>query len=483
MKSEIKEIIHSLENGEQSVDELFSVTMKKVNENQEICNSFVTILEPTKKEDGVLQNIPYALKDNFSTKGILTTGSSNTLKNYVPVYDATVYEKLNVAGAVCIGKTVMDEFGLGATGTTGHTGVVKNPWNTTCQAGGSSAGSAASVAAGVVPFAIGSDTGDSVRKPAAYCGIVGYKPTYGMISRYGMLPFASSLDHVGVLARTVYDAAMVVDVIKGKDPRDMTTFDSSHIHLVDALESNKKEPKKLFYIKEIMDLSNYQNPSDELKQTFALFDNLKVKAKEVGIEICEESIDQELMDALAPTYTCISCAEATSNLSNLTGIIFGPRGDGEGVFDMIKETRTKGFSPLIKRRLVIGSYVLQKENQEKFFINAQRVRRLIVEKMNALFSKYDALILPCSEKGAKSLDGTKDVIQADTMTLENHMVIGNFGGYPSITIPNGFVSGMPVGVNLTAQVKDDENLLSIASRLEEILGFEGQIAGGEKHEL
>ena len=170
--------------------------MKSVLENQEKCNSFVTILDPLETSSGNLQNIPYALKDNISTKGILTTGSSNTLKNYIPVYDATVYQKLKEVGAVCIGKTVMDEFGLGATGTTGHTGVVKNPWDESLQAGGSSAGSAACVAAGVVPFAIGTDTGDSIRKPAAYCGIVGYKPTYGMISRYGVYHFASSLDHV-----------------------------------------------------------------------------------------------------------------------------------------------------------------------------------------------------------------------------------------------------------------------------------------------
>lgn len=480
MKSLIRDLLQNIQNEVISVDTLFKETMQKVTENQAKCNSFVTVLEPEKKQSGSLQNIPYALKDNFSTKGILTTGSSNTLKNYVPVYSATVYEKLNQAGAVCIGKTVMDEFGLGATGTTGHTGVVKNPWNDTCQAGGSSAGSAASVAAGVVPFAIGSDTGDSVRKPAAYCGIVGYKPTYGLISRYGMLPFASSLDHVGVLTRTVMDAAIVVDTLKGQDERDMTTFDSSYINLVEALDREEKTPKKLFYIKEIMDLNRYVNPSEELQETFRLFDELKNKAKEIGIEICEESIDTDLLEAIPSTYTCISCAEATSNLSNLTGIIFGPQEQSDDVFEMMKNHRTKGFSPLIKRRLVIGSYVLQKENQEKYFLNAQRVRHLIIQKMNELFDRYDALILPCSEKGAKSLDPKKDLTHPDTLVLENHMVIGNFGGFPSITIPNGLVKGMPVGVNLTAKAKDDENLLQIAARLEELLGFENMIAGGDK---
>ena len=480
MNSEILKIKERIKNGELTVQGLFQNTMKSVLENQEKCNSFVTILDPLETHLGMLQNIPYALKDNISTKGILTTGSSNTLKNYIPVYDATVYQKLKEAGAVCIGKTVMDEFGLGATGTTGHTGVVKNPWDESLQAGGSSAGSAACVAAGVVPFAIGTDTGDSIRKPAAYCGIVGYKPTYGMISRYGVYPFASSLDHVGVLTRSVYDAALVIDVIKGKDEKDMTSFDSSSIKLVDALNNQKKEPKKLFYFKELVHIDSYKNPSEELKQTLKQFEELKEKASELGILICEESLSRELLEAIPSVYTCISCAEATSNLSNLTGIIFGPQEESSDVFEMIKEHRTKGFSPLIKRRLVIGSYVLQKENQEKYFLNAQRVRNLIVQKMNAFFEQYDALILPCSEREAKSLNPKESVTTSDTMVLENHMAIGNFGGFPSITIPNGFVNGLPIGVNLTAKVKDDENLLQIAARLEEMLGLCGQVAGGKK---
>jgi aspartyl-tRNA(Asn)/glutamyl-tRNA(Gln) amidotransferase subunit A len=481
VKSSIQNILESFKSGQETVDHFFQNTMEKVQKNQEKCNSFVTILDPVKADKGVLQNVPYAIKDNFSTKGILTTGSSNTLKNYVPVYSATVYEKLSQAGAVCVGKTVMDEFGLGGTGTTGHTGVVRNPFDDTKQAGGSSAGSAACVAAGVVPFALGTDTGDSIRKPAAFCGIVGYKPTYGLISRYGVLPFASSLDHVGVFARSVYDIALVTDVIKGKDERDMTSFDSSHISFVKALEENNQQPKKLFYFKELMNLSSYHHPSDQLKETFRLFDDLKKKASDNHIEICEESFDLDLLEAIPSVYTCLSCAEATSNLSNLTGIIFGSQEQllGKDVFEMMKDHRTKGFSPLIKRRLIIGSYVLQKENQEKYFVNAQRVRRLIVEKMNHLFEKYDGLILPCSEGGAKSLDLKKDQVTEDLMVLENHMAIGNFGGFPSITIPNGYVKGMPVGVNLTAKVKDDANLLQIAARLEKILAFSNEKERGE----
>lgn len=458
-------------------DSIMKEAMKGVYANQELCNSFVTILDGASNDiEGSLSHIPYALKDNVSTKGILTTASSNTLQNYVPVYDATVYERLQKSGAVCIGKTVMDEFGLGATGTTGHTGVVKNPWDVTRQAGGSSAGSAAVVASGAVAFAIGTDTGDSIRKPAAYCGIVGYKPTYGMISRYGILPFASSLDHVGVLTRTVMDAALVVDAIKGKDDKDMTSLDSSNIHLTDAVANPSTTKKKLCYIKEIVDLENYENPSDELKETIRLFHETIKLMKDANIFVEAVSVNKDLLRAIPATYECISCAEATSNLSNLTGISFGTRREGSNVFSMMKEHRTKGFSPLIKRRMIIGSYVLQKENQEKYFLNAQRLRNAIVMKMKELFSNYDALILPCSEGGAKSLENI--VTSRDLKVLENHMVIGNFGGFPSITIPNGFVKELPVAINLTSNIFDDENLLEIASRIEQILPYSGQIAGG-----
>ncbi len=479
MRSEILSLQEKMKKKEITAQEVLKSTLVSVHENQEKCNSFVTILEDAKVNEngGILQGIPYALKDNFSTRGILTTGSSNTLKNYVPVYDATVYEKLKQAGAICVGKTVLDEFGLGGTGTTGHTGVVKNPWDESRQAGGSSAGSAAVVASGAVPFAIGSDTGDSVRKPAAYCGIVGYKPTYGMISRYGLFPFASSLDHVGVLTRSVMDAAIVVDAIKGLDDKDMTSFDSSSIHLAENLQNGKLDSKKLFYIKEIADISSYENPSEELKDALSLFQKTLEQAKEVGFEVYEESMDETLLAAIPSTYTCISCAEATSNLSNLTGIIFGPRGESRNITDMMVEHRTKGFSPLIKRRLIIGSYVLQKENQEKYFLNAQRVRHLIVDKMNDFFEKYDALILPCSSGGAKPLEGELEVLNKSSMILENHMVIGNFGGYPSITIPNGLVNGLPVGVNLTSKIKSDASLLKMASLLEEKMDIHYELGG------
>ena len=474
----IKELHEDLLNKKVTSKELIDESLERCHSIQDKTNAFVTIIDDIKETevtDELVSGIPYGIKDNFSTKDILSTGSSNTLKDYVPFFDATAVANLKKKGAVGVTKTVMDELGMGGTGTTGHTGIVHNPWDLDRMTAGSSAGSAASVACGCYPFALGSDTGDSIRKPAAYCGIVGYKPTYGMISRYGLFPFACSLDTVGVLSRSVEDAAIAVDAMKGIDPKDMTSWDSSNIELYKSLNKDVKG-KKLFYIKEIVDLANYENPSKELKSHMENFNKTVELCNSLGIEVDEISIDKALLNAIPSVYVVISCAEATSNMSNLTGIIFGPRGEGDNPMAMMKDHRTKGFSPLIKRRFVIGSYVLQKENQEKYFINAKRVRRLIVDKMNELFEKYDGLILPVGSGPAKFIEGSKNALSSSNNVLEDHLQIGNFGGFPSITIPNGFINNLPVGVNITGKVKDDINVLNIAYALESNMEYKNQTA-------
>ena len=478
MDKSIKEIHEALVSGKVTSGKLVEEALRKSHEVEDKYNAFVTILDDAEAKEvseSLVSGIPFGVKDNYSTKDVLSTGSSNTLKNYVPFYTATVVQRLMDAGAIMVNKTALDEFGMGGTGTTPHTGAVLNPWDQTRMCAGSSAGSACAVASGVYPFALGSDTGDSIRKPAAYCGIVGYKPTYGMLSRYGLFPFASSLDHCGILTRSVEDAAIVTDIMKGIDDHDMTSWDSSHIHLQEALTGDI-EGKKLFYIKEICDIHNYPNASDTLKEHLNNFFKTLELLKTKGVTVEEVSIDSKLLNAIASVYVVISCAEATSNMSNLTGIIFGPRSNKTDVFEMMKEHRTLGFSPLIKRRFIIGSYVLQKENQERYFKNAQRVRRLIVDKMKELFRKYDALILPVSSGPAKKLDEDKDVIDAGTNVLEEHLQIGNFGGFPSITIPNGFIETLPVGINITGNCYDDENVLNMAYTLESLLPYRGQIA-------
>ena len=468
-----------LKNNETTVEELVNDSLKKAHELQEKCNAFVTIMDDTKVEvnDNLLSGIPYGIKDNYSTKGILSTGSSNTLKDYVPFFDATAVANLKKNGAVGIAKTALDEFGMGGTGLTAHTGIIKNPWDTTRICGGSSAGSACSVAYGVYPYALGSDTGDSIRKPAGYCGIVGYKPTYGMISRFGLFPFASSLDTCGVLTRSVEDAAIVVDGMKGIDENDQTSWNSSNINLYNDLSKDVKG-KKLFYIKEITDISNYPHASNELKMHLENYQKALEKLRNIGVTVEEVSIDKTLLSVIPGVYVCISCAEATSNMSNLTGISFGPRGNGENVMDMIKDYRTKGFSPLIKRRFVIGSYVLQKENQERYFLNACRVRRLIVDKFKNLFKEYDGFILPVGSGVAPLIEGLNEKVDDDELAiLENHLQIGNFGGFPSITIPNGFINGLPVGINITGNCYDDQTILNLAYALEDLLDYKNMVVG------
>ena len=469
----ILELRELLDSGEVTVEELFSDANTMAHSFQDEYNSFVTIIDKLKykERDSKLCGIPYALKDNFSTSGILTTASSNILKDYVPVYDATVYKKLKNAGAVLVGKTVLDELAMGGTGTTGHTGVVKNPWDKTRMIGGSSAGSAAAVALGIVPFSIGSDTGDSVRKPAAYGGLVGFKPTYGRISRYGLFAFASSLDHVALFSRSVRDAAIVTDVLKGYDPHDMTSLRDDGICLEDSLDRDMTG-RKLFYIKEICGKDQYKDSDDsELKETIDEFHKMIDKIRETGIVVEEVSMDKKLLEAIYPTYMCISRAEATSNNSNLTGIQFGPRGVGESVEEIMFDARTKGFSELIKRRFVLGSYILQKENQEKLFLNAGRVRRMIVDKMTEFFKEYDGMIAPCSGGPAPKFEATSEKLSDRYLILENHLAIGNFGGFPSITIPYGFVSDLPVGLNITGRVKEDDIVLGLASKVEEVTGL------------
>ncbi|MEG1143622.1 MAG: amidase family protein [Bacilli bacterium] len=444
-------------------------------------NAFSLIMDKYEyeKKDSLINGICYGLKDNFSTKGILTTACCNLLKDYVPVYDSTVYTKLKNSGGVLAFKTTMDELAMGGSGVTGNTGIVRNPWNKDYLIGGSSSGSAACVAGGIVPFAIGSDTGDSIRKPASFAGIVGFKPTYGRISRYGLFAFASSLDHAGVLTRSVADAAIVTDILKGYDPKDMTSIKKDDVSYYNSLNKSIKG-KKLFYIKEYLDKTGV-NDKNILKNIDIFYDTVD-KIRSLGIEVTEVSISKKLLDCVYPCYFSISCAEATSNNSNLTGILFGDRKEGDSATDIMINTRSDGFSKLIKRRFILGSYILQKENQERLFKNALRIRRLIVSEFNSLFDIYDGYILPTSASIApKAYEGDCfDKIKNDYCLLDNHAAIANFGGFPSISIPYGMIDNMPVGLCLTCSAYNDELCLNIANNIESILGFKNICAGGDK---
>lgn len=462
-----------IKNKTKALEDLLEILKKAESLNKEY-NMFETIIDNPEigKNTSFISGCPYTLKDNFSTKSILTTASSDMLKDYVPVYDSTVYRKLSDAGCILIGKTAMDELALGGTGTTGHLGPVKNAHNKELISGGSSAGSAVSVALGLVPFSIGSDTGDSVRKPAALNAIVGFKPSYGLISRYGLFPFATSLDTVGVFTNNVKDAALVVNEIKGKDDKDMTSFDSSNIDLTKDIESTPKN-KKLFYIKELIDISNFDDVTDNnyLKDMILEYIKLIKKLKDNGYTIEGVSVNKNLLKAILPAYLVISCSEAASNNSNLTGLIFGPRQKGNTYEEVMQNTRGKGFCSLIKRRFIIGSYSLEKENQEKYFLNAKRVRRLIVNKMNEFFKEYDGLILPVGNGYIPKINENYTVKDNMEEALNNHLSIANFGGYPSITLPFSYVNDFPFSFNITFNRFKDKELLNVAYDIEKIVDF------------
>ena len=414
------------------------------------------------KKNNLFYGIPIVVKDNFSTKGIETTGSSNILNGYVPVYDAEVVSRLINDGAILIGKTTLDELAMGGTGTTGHKGISYNPWDKNHEhlIGGSSCGSAIAVCSNIVPFALGSDTGDSVRKPASYAGLVGFKPSWGRISRYGLFPFATSLDHVAYFTRSVLDSALSLNLLAGRDDKDASSsfkeVEDYSLHISDSIKG-----KKIAVIKEIIDSISDKEILDGFNKSLNYL-------KEEGATVETVSFDINLLRAIYPTYIVLSCAEATSNNANLDGIKFGPRYEGKSYEEVMLLSRTKGFSSLIKRRFVIGSFSLLSENQHDLFLRAQKARRLIVNETNRILKDYDAIYCPASPTSAPKVhDGSSNKLSNEYLIADNYLAIGNMGGLPSLTLPIGFSKGLPFGANLTSRAFEESLLFNIAYKLEE----------------
>ena len=448
------------------------------------CNSFEKVLEQEAldeaarltepEEDNILWGLPYIAKDNFSTKGTETTASSNVLKGYVPLFDASVISRLKERKCVLIAKSSMDELAMGGTGTTSHIGKTYNPYDPSHErmVGGSSSGSAAAMAEGIAAFALGSDTGDSVRKPASYAGLVGMKPSWGRISRYGLFPFAPSLDHVGYFTRDVEGAAYLLEALAGHDDMDSTSsyrpVEAYHEYLDKGIAG-----KKFCYFKEIVD-----SLSDEemKKKFFASLEELKKK----GASVEEAAFGLDLLKAIYPAYMVISCAEATSNDANLDGIKFGPHYEGKTYQESMNEARTRGFSELIKRRFVIGSYCLMRENQEELFLRAQRLRHMIVDRLNAILRKYDFVYLPAAPSIAPRFGESSDKLSSEYLIDDNHLALGNFAGLPSITLPLALEKGYPLGVNLMGRAFEEGELFAAAKALEDITGLSGLSAINKK---
>ncbi len=464
-------------------DQLTKLVYKRLAQFKKL-NAIVTSLEQyaikqtkliTEEEinNNLLAAIPFVTKDNIATINILTTGSSKILANFIPNYDSTVNKLLTNKQAINIAKTALDELGMGGDGLQAATGHVLNPWNLKHITGGSSSGSAALVAAGIVPFALGTDTGDSIRKPAAYCGIVGFKPTYGLISRNGVFPYAPSLDTVGIFTNHVEDIAIVLDAIALADQQDFTSVESKEKDYTKNLDENIKGKNIA-----ILNYNDYQW-NDTIKSSF---DDAIKHLIDGGAKIYQIDFDKQLLQSLLPVYMIISFAEATSCHANLTGINFGIRNNGKTYQEVMTNSRTAGFGDMVKRRYIIGAYALSESHQEELFNKAKKVRQLIVEKLNAIFKKYDAFIVMPSINPAPTIKDVleqKKVIKSEHDYLEDLLLLFNLNGGPSISIPLTTINGLPIGFSINGEPFNDQVVLNIAWFLSKRINFNNKLLGDE----
>lgn len=438
----IMELHQALLNGDITPLELVKSAIEKAKKDDNnafeyICEeealTAVKQLDPFKKNN-LLWGIPYALKDNFYTEGIPTKASSNLLDGYIPNFDSEVCRLLKEQGAILIGKTTMDELAMGGQGSSGHLGRTFNPWDISHEhiIGGSSSGSAAACASGIVPFAIGSDTGDSARKPASYSNLVGFKPTWGNISNKGLIPFAPSLDTVGFFTRNVIDSEIVLSTLTNK------------------LVKNDVKCLKIAIIDEIYDsMTNttikkaFEKVVSELEKQGVIFDHVHL-----DINICR---------AIVPAYSILSNSEGT--LSNLS------------LDEITSKNRTESLSRLTKKRLIIGRFALMEENYNELYLRAQKYRHLINDKINDILKQYNAIYLPSSMNSAPRFEEEFDRLSDEFLIGDNYLAIANFGGLPSITIPLGFENELPFGGNLIGRIFDEGTLLVIGKKIEDIVGL------------
>ncbi len=411
---------------------------------------------------GPLGGIPVAIKDNISTRGIKTTCSSKILEDYVPPYDATIVEKLKSAGAIIIGKTNMDEFAMGSSTENSAFQITKNPWNLKCVPGGSSGGSAAAVAAGFSPIAIGSDTGGSIRQPAAFCGVVGIKPTYGLVSRFGLIAFASSLDQIGPMTKTVKDCALTLSVIQGEDERDETSYRVDTYDDYSNIDENIKGlkigvPKEFF--REGLDDNIYNT----INKTIKTLEKLGAKVEECSLPITESGLS---------AYYIISSAEASSNLARYDGIRYGYRSEQyDSIDELIVNSRTEGFGKEVKRRIMLGTYVLSSGYYDAYYKKAQLLRNKIRNYFDDAYKHYDLLLSPTSPIlpftiGEKANDPL-EMYLADIYTVNI-----NIAGLPAISIPCGFSkTNLPIGLQLIGNYFTEQKIFKTAFRLEQELGL------------
>ncbi len=425
------------------------------------------------REVGPLAGVPVSLKDNLCTRGVPTSAASRILEGWTPPYDATVVERLAAAGAVVVGKTNLDEFAMGSSTENSAFGPTRNPRDPRRVPGGSSGGSAAAVAAGITPLALGSDTGGSIRQPAALCGVVGVKPTYGSVSRYGLIAFGSSLDQIGPFANSVADAAVVLDAIAGPDPRDSTAINQPY-EPVTAHLGRGAEGLRVGVITEMMggDLDGFE--PEVLAQTRAAAEALAA----AGAEVAEVSIPATIYGLSA--YYLLAPAEASSNLARFDGVRYGNRvTQGASTADMMVATRTAGFGAEVKRRIMLGTYALSAGYYDAFYGQAQRVRTLIQREFDQAYEQFDVLLSPTSPCVAFPFGAKDDPM---TMYLNDVCTIpSNLAGHPAMSVPFGSgAEGLPVGVQILAPMRGEATMFAAAAVLESAAPATGSPAGNEE---
>ena len=462
----------AIKEGRTTAVEAMRTVLERIGETESLYHCYVTVdwegalnrAEAVQKKieagelKGPLAGVPVAIKDNLCTEGLLTTCASKILENFVPTFSAEAVRNLEKAGAVVIGKTNMDEFAMGSTTETSAYGVTKNPRNPEHVPGGSSGGSAAAVAAGECFFALGSDTGGSIRQPASFCGVVGMKPTYGTVSRYGLVAYGSSLDQIGPLCKTVEDCAVILEVIASHDQKDSTSVERKDTDFTSALVKDVKGmrigvPRDYFgegINPEVKDA--VQRAAELLKANGAIV----------------EEFDLSLVDYAIPAYYTIAAAEASSNLERFDGIKYGYRAEGQGLHQMYKKTRSQGFGPEVKRRIMLGSFVLSSGYYDAYYLKALRVKAMIKKAFDDAFAKYDCILGPAAPTTAPKLgESLSDPIK---MYLGDIYTISvNLAGLPGICVPCGSDSkGLPVGLQLIGDCFQEKKLIQAAYTYEQL---------------
>ena len=471
----VHELAEKLEKNEITSEMIVKAYSDRIEQKEKDIGAFVTIttdtaIEQSKKIDSEnidrsknkYAGIPIGIKDNISTKGVKTTCSSKMLENFVAPYDATVVEKLKEAKILSLGKLNMDEFAMGSSTENSAIKITHNPWNLNKVPGGSSGGSAAAVASNLVPWALGSDTGGSIREPASFCGVVGLKPTYGLVSRFGLVAFASSLDQIGPITKDVEDSAILLNIISGYDEKDSTSYDKPKVDYTKNLKNDIKG-MKIGVPKEFFGEGINSEVKEKLQKAIEVYKQLGAEVEECSLDVAEYSL---------ATYYIIACAEASSNLGRFDGIRYGYRTkEFSNLKELFTNSRTEAFGDEVKRRIILGTYVLSSGYYDAYYKKAQKVRTLVKNRFDECFKKYDVLLTPVApttafDIGAK-LDNPMEMYLADICTVSI-----NIASVPAISIPCGVDSeGMPIGMQLIGDRFKEETILNCAYAFEQKIKF------------